>query len=376
MTGLLGRLTAANESKRVHAAEVDRRSRSRRSPVDVPRPDRLDPFLADIELRTAYRSLVDGDFARLERFLDISAKSWMFGPIITGDIVGLEPVVFERWVEFTGSPRSRVFSAQVLIRDAFAARRRDLDRAGDGAVVAGARPVGVGGGQDGPDAMVDGFLSEVDERFVTRLSAAEEILYETIGERPAMADAWIALLVSGRGLQVDLEELRERFENAHSRAPFRPDACRQYLQGLTKKWGGSSVATFDCARWIEDETPDGSPAREALPMAHIEKGLLEQGAAGLATYLVQPDVVAELATGLLRFLQAIPSPAPTEALGVLNAYALALTVDSRATARLMIETLARIDNRPTEWPWSIYADDVADVFSEIQADQLRFASRY
>lgn len=333
---------------------IDRLSakRSPKSAVEVPRLDRLDPFLADTELRTAYRSLVDGDWKRLERFLDVSPKAWMFGSIATSEVVGLETVTFERWVEFDQSPRSRAFYAAVQVRDAFAARSQAIA------------------------TKSNGHRQAEDEKFVGRLTAAEEILYEVVTDRPAMADPWVTLLISGRGLQADLEEVRERFENAHSRAPFRPDACRQYLQSLTKKWNGSNVATFDFARWLEAEAPDGSPAREALPMAHIEKGLLEEGRANLATYLMQPEVVAELATGLLNFLQATSSPAPTEALGVLNAYALAISADGQSTARLVTETFARIDNRPTEFPWSIYADDVTDVFSEIQADQLRFASRY
>ncbi|MGH1494030.1 MAG: hypothetical protein ACRBK7_32340 [Acidimicrobiales bacterium] len=308
--------------------------------------------MGDTDLRAAYRALVDGDWKRLERFLDVSTKGWMFGPIVTSNIVGLEPVTFERWVEFKQSPRSRAFYAAIQIRDAFAARNKAV----------------------ASDA--NGHLEAEEKKFVAKLTAVEEILYEVVTDRPAMADPWVSLLVSGRGLGVELESLRERYENAHSRAPFRPDACQQYLQGLTKKWNGSNIATFDFARWIEKEAPASSPARSVLPIAHIEKGLLEQGRTNLATYLMQPDVVAELATGLLGFLQAIPTPAPTEALGVLNAYALAISADGESTARLVKETFARIDNRPTEFPWSIYDDDINDVFSEIQADQLRFASRY
>lgn len=352
-------------------------------PTELPRPDRFDPFLADRELRAAYRVMVDGDWRRLERFLEVSPKGWLFGSIITGDVVGMETVVFERWVDFKQSPRSRVFLANALIRDAFAAY--DLHRMYHEIGTDG-RPSGNGSAalvddgtlddvHDPAEPTIDGFLSEADDQFVTRLSAAEELLYEVISERPAMTDPWVGLLISGRGLQVDLDELRERFENAHSRDPFRADACRQYLQGLTKKWGGSNVASFDLARWLQEATPAASPAREALPMAHVERGILQYGSSGLGTYLAQPEVMAELSNGLLAFLQASPSETPAEALGVLNAYTLALHVGTPTAADLMVETLARIANRPTEWPWSLFSDDVAAVFAEIQADQLRAASR-
>ncbi|MEM7273203.1 MAG: hypothetical protein AAF547_09010 [Actinomycetota bacterium] len=336
--GLLQRLSGDNAEK---------------TALDERRADRLDPFLYDAELRNAYRFLVDGDWRRLERFLEESHLAWMFGDIILSDLVDLETVTFERWVDFKQTPRSRTYYASVQIRDAFRER----------AAIAA--------------ASTDGTIPRHEhQRFINRLNAAEEILYEVVTDRPALADPWVQLLVSGRGLQVHLEELRERFENAHSRGPFRPDATRQYLMSLTKKWGGSNTATFDFARWIEEESDDASPAREALPIAHIERGVLEHGLTDLATYLMQPDVVAELANGLLRFLQATPNPAPTEALGVLNAYALAITPEGESTARLAIETFARIDNRPTLYPWTAYSDDVSEVFTAIQAEQLRFANRF
>ena len=360
--------------------DPERSGSGRRPPVELRRPDRVDPFLVDRELRAAYRVLVDGDWRRLERFLEVSPKNWLFASIITGDVVGMETVVFERWVEFKRSPRSRVFLASALIRDAFDEYRRHDGIGANGAITSRGLSdddaPGADNVHDPSQPTIDGFLSETDDRFVNQLSAAEELLYEVISERPALADPWVALLISGRGLQVDLDELRERFENAHSRSPFRPDACRQYLQGLTKKWGGSNVASFDLARWLEKSTPAGSPAREALPMAHVERGLLQYGTTELSTYLSQPEVVAELSNGLLEFLQTIGTPAPTLSLGVLNAYALAIEVVNPTTAGLATETLARIDNRPTEWPWSVFADDIGSVFAEVQATKLRAASGY
>ena len=173
--GLLSRLSAENQSngETMNGSAADGQ-RPRRSTIDLSRPDRFDPFLADVELRSAYRAQVDGDITPLERFLEMSSKSWMFGPIITGDIVGLEPVAFERWVDFKCSPRSRVLYAQIQIRDAFAARRRDLDLRADGLVV----PAGGQQGEDegGMPLAVDGLLRQADELFVTRLSAAEEIV--------------------------------------------------------------------------------------------------------------------------------------------------------------------------------------------------------
>ncbi len=322
------------------------------TPVERPRVDRLDPFLGDRDLRTAYRALADGDWRRLEKFLDNSPNAWMFRSIATGETVGLELVTFERWAEFRGSPKSRVYLASARMRDAFTTRAAAMATNG-------------------------GLLSDDEHlEFTGRLKEAEGLLREVVADRPAMAEPWIGLMISARGLGADLDEIRERYENAHSRAPFRPDGCKEYIESLTKKWGGSTIATFDFARWLEAEAQPSSPAREALPMAHIEKARYDNGLEEIADHLTKPEVVEELAEGLHNFLQAIPTQAPTESLGALNAYALALSVNDDLTARLVTETFARIDNRPTEYPWSIYAEDINHVFSEIQADQLRLASRF
>ena len=338
---------------------------SDKGPVLTIRTDRFDPFLGDAELRNAYRNLMDGDWRRLEAFLDSSPKAWMYSSAIISPIVGIEPITFARWAEVAGSPRARSFQAAVSIRDAFEARATYETKAADPSALEYAERLRL---QDEGEAVV----AEYQET----LKDAERELYDVVRERPSLSDPWVFLLISGRGLGVRLEELRQRFDNAHSRQPFRPDACREYLEGLTDKWGGSQDATFDFARWVEQEAPPDSAARLSLPVAHIEQGLLEAGGANLAPYLNEEAVLAELVTALESFLRATPSPAPTEALYALNAYALAVSADSPNTSYMMTEVFDRIGNRPTTYPWSLYKEQISDVFNEIEADQRRFASRY
>lgn len=330
-----------------------------------PRLDRFDPFLADVELRNAYRYLVDGDWRRLENFLDSSPKEWMFSSAITGPIVGIETITFNRWVEATNSARARCLHAGALIRDAYETRAAVEARI--------ANPVF-------HTQLGDIELGRSAERAATdhqeSLKEAERLLYDVIRDRPSLSDPWVLLLISGRGLGVRLEELRQRFDNAHSRNPFRPDACREYVEGLTEKWGGSQDATFDFARWVEQEAPPDSPARLSLPVAHLEQGLLDGQGANLAAYLNEEVVVGELAGALESFLRATRSPAPTEALPALNAYALAVSADSPVTAHLMAEVFTRIADRPTAYPWSLYKENIPEVFCEIRDDQLRFSARY
>lgn len=330
-----------------------------------PRLDRFDPFLADVELRNAYRYLVDGDWRRLENFLDSSPKYWLYTSAITGSIVGIETITFVRWVETANSPRARCCHAGALIRDAYEARAAVETLVATPAFHA--RYGDIEAARRAEEAAADHQES---------LKLAERLLYDVIRDRPSLSDPWVFLLISGRGLGVRLEELRQRFDNAHSRNPFRPDACREYVEGLTEKWGGSQEATFDFARWVEQEAPPDSPARVSLPVAHLEQGLLGGNGSNLATYLNEESVVGELAGALESFLWATASPAPTEALPVLNAYALAVSADSPGTAHLMFEVFERIGDRPTAYPWSLYKENIPEVFSEIRDDQLRFSARY
>jgi hypothetical protein len=330
-----------------------------RTTLDLTRVDLPDPFLGDPELRGAYRALTSGDWSALERFLSDSSRAWMLRPILSGDVVDLEAVTVDRWVEHGGSHRAKVFKASIVVRDALRAWFATVRPEGEGAVE--------------PDG---GLMVEAEERFLSQIESAEDLLYEVVAGRPTLADPWEMLLVTGRCRGLSLETLRDRFDGAHTRSTFHPGACREYLQSLSKKWGGSTTASLDFARWIEAEAPPLSPTREALPTVHIERGIFEFGIDDLAEYLHQPDVVRELSDGLTRLLDGLPGRAPTELLPALNAYVLALTVDSPETAQLMGDALERVGDRFTEWPWSLYGDDVAAVFHQIRTEQMRFAGRY
>ncbi len=332
---------------------------SQPGPTSGRRLDYFDPFMGDERMRRAYRNLVEGDWRSLEKYLDTSPVSWMFASAVTGETVGVETITFERWVDYSNSPRARTLLAAANIRDAYSRRRRF-----EQAVAASSEPP--------PRSDVDGTIAV----FEKALQDAENQLFAIIGSNVTYPDPWVFLLQTGRGLAVDLEELRQRFDNAHSRVPFRPDACREYLECLTDKWGGSLEASMDFARWVEDQAPPDAPARAALPIAHIECGLAQGGGAALAEYLNNDEVVVDLIPALSSFLRATGSTARTEELPVLNTYALALSADSPETASLLTEVFERIDDRPTEYPWNLYQEQVPEVFREIRNDQLRFASRY
>lgn len=325
------------------------RRRRRKRPV----PTRFDPFVDDPDLRYAYSSLVGGAWEELEYALDSYPDAWLMSSILTSDDAAVETITFERYHAARRSARSLAMLGGAQVRDAWdlvTDLDQGIDRAG---------------------------LALVDGRFRAQLATAERTLHEAVRLGPASADPWVHLLSSGRGLGLDLNELRTRFENAHSRVPFRPDACRQYVLGLSSRGGGADTAMFDFVRWLELEAPAGSPARMALPMAHLEYGLGDRSGSSLTEHLSRPETVAELAPALASFLHATPTEASPAELLVLNAYALAITISGTETARLARECLRRIDNRPTSYPWSLYRDEeITAVFAEVQRSQLRAIERY
>jgi hypothetical protein len=317
-------------------------------------PAHFDPFYDDPQLREVYHLLMGGRWADVDAALDsFQAEAWFIEGILVDEATAVETVVFERFQQARPSPRTLSLLGGAQVRDAWLL----LDR------------IGVGAGTEQLDA--------IDARFQSDLVVAERTLHEAARLGPALADPWVHLLDSGRGLDATLGELRTRFDNAHSRWPFRPDACRQYLLGLSTRGGGADPAMFDFARWLELEAPLESPAHIALPMAHLEHGLGDDCNLSLTEYLTTDETVEELAPALDRFLRATPRlAAPTE-LPVLNAFGLAMTVTGAGTARLVHECFQRIDNRPTPYPWSLYVDErLVDVFTEIQRTQLRSAARY
>lgn len=313
-----------------------------------PVPSHFDPFLGDDRLRHAYQLLLSAAWDELTQ--ELEGDSWLLQSILTSDDAAVETIVFERLAQARPSGRTLALLGGALVRDA---------------------EIYLGGGRL-PLAQP----SPARRAAEALLEEAEETLAQAVRLRPALADPWVHLLASGRLLGLDLPELRARFENAHSRTPFRPDACRQYLLGLSARHGGSDDAMFSLARWICAEAPADSPARLVLPMAHLERGL-GPGQTSLTEHLTLPDTIEELTPALAAFLAATPPEAAPAELLVLNAYGLAMTVESGRSAGLVQECFRRIDNRPTSYPWSLYHNEqITEVFAEVQRTQLRSVGRF
>jgi hypothetical protein len=321
-------------------------------------PSRFDPFLGDTELRHPYQLLLSAAWDEFNQRLEGDPDSWLLESILANDDAAVETIVFRRLCDARPAARAFALLGGAIARDAhnLLLSLRSNPRL--------------------PYRVTDLPPSAEHNEAEILLGEAEEALHQAVRLRPALAAPWVHLLASGRLLGFDLPELRTRFENSHSRLPFRPDACCQYLLGLSARGGGSDDAMFNFARWVTNESPADSPARIVLPMAHLQYGL-GPAASSLTDHLAAAATVEELAPALDAYLQATSPEASSRALGTLNVFALALTVSDPATARLMQECYRRIDNRPTAYPWTLYEDEVIPaVFAEVQRTQLRSVSRF
>ncbi|MGF1598638.1 MAG: hypothetical protein ACFCVK_17210 [Acidimicrobiales bacterium] len=307
----------------------------------------FDPFRGDDDLRRAHRALHRGEWDTVVDLVRPDRLGWILQETLTSEEAAVETVVFERLTARCDAAEAVSLLGGALVRDGWVLLAASVDD---------------------PGAL---------DAAVARLEEAEATLRRAVLMRPALADPWVHLLSSGRALGLNLEELRGRFENLHSRVPFRPDGCRQYVLGLSARAGGVDSAMFDFARWLVREAPPGSPARVALPMAHLEHGLGPECQVSLTEHLTIPETVAELVTACDAFLARSPRRAGPEQLLTLNTFALALTVDDHETARLVTEVYARIDGRATAYPWTLYQDeDIMAVFHEVRETQLDNAVRH
>lgn len=315
-----------------------------------PEPARFDPFLHDAGLRRPYQLLFSGAWEELDHAFETDPGSWMATSILVSD-AAIETDVFQFYVDAGPSPYALSLLGGAQLRDI---------------------PAVAGNGAGHPQR-------QTREQVMKQVLAAERPLHAAIRLDPLLADPWVHLVTSGRRLRVNLRELRERFENASSRAPFRQDACREYLLGLNGRGGKGNEAMFDFVRWLLDVAPAGSGATLALPMAHLEHGLRGPTGISLDDHLALPATIAQVTEALAHYLEFAPSPIGPAELATLNAFALATTVHDRSSALLVQDCYARIDNRPTSYPWSsLPAGDanVPAVFCRHQRLQLEAASRF
>jgi len=306
-----------------------------------------DALFGDQDLRKARDRLVAGDIAFFDPFLDSRPDEWFVHRLFSGERTGIPIGVLERWAQERPSGRSLSWLGSAQIQAAWAIRGTSL--AAD-------------------------VKEEAWEGFHGGLRKAEATLRHATQVAPDLADPWVGLLTTSRGLSMGQEELENRFEEVHKRSPFRPDACDVMLQGLCAKWGGSDERMFEFARWVEANAPVGSASAVHLPNAHYEYSFNQDEEQ--ATYYRSEPVVAELSAAAARFLNATHSPAPPVLLPALNMYLRTLIPVGPESARIIEACIERIADRPTSTPWHRSNRSIGECYQEIRDHRLRQAKEF
>jgi hypothetical protein len=194
--------------------------------------------------------------------------------------------------------------------------------------------------------------------FFDGLRAAEQDLQRAV-QLDDDGVGWSTLLVSGRGLQLTLDELRARYARATTTAPGLAFAADQLLQSLCTKWFGSADDSFAFAREIAASAPDGDPRHRLIAMAHVEHGIAIDDQVGRDAYRLDPDAQREVLAAAERCVFADGFGDGVQERRTLNWCAMALGYfRSFDEARPLLE---RIGASPTVEPWAYFADGAAGV---------------
>jgi hypothetical protein len=211
-----------------------------------------------------------------------------------------------------------------------------------------------------------GHADQVDPRawdvFFGRLNAAERDLLEAARMGPEDPVPWCNLLISGRGLQISLEELCLRFEQATARERWLPYAHDQMLQGLCAKWFGTSDMMFHFARDTTEEAPEGASVHKVVALAHIEEWLYTGHPHG---YFTDPTTTDEINAAADRSVFSPAFGGEKQSVHARHVFAMAfhLTGD-RDRARTLF---AQLGDVVAEFPW-YYLGDPVEAFKKARAD--------
>lgn len=129
--------------------------------------------------------------------------------------------------------------------------------------------------------------------FFAILRQAEQILIDAAARNPADVSVWVARLITARGLQLGLSEVRRRYDRLAAHDPHHLPGQETMLQSLCPKWGGDWE---DLRRFVREcmlAAPEGSHNAVLVVQGHLERWLeLDPGAD--QRYLTSADVKAEI----------------------------------------------------------------------------------
>ncbi len=311
------------------------------------RPSGFDPTLGDPEIQQAFERFEAGDWAELEQLLERRSDEWVISTLLHAPHHDVSIDRFEAWAGEAETARAIAHLGRAHLRHS-------------------AAPRPLADGEDREQAALERYAA---------LKDAEALICEAIELDPELSEPWVGLMATAQGLRLPPTELHERFVQAHSRTPFRPDACQLMLKSMCERSGGSHDEMFEFARWLKREAPVEAPCQGLLALAHIEYAFADDGT-DESEYLQQAEVATELKSLARAYLLATPDgPAATEHLQTVNLFLLAIEPTDGLAGAILRETIGRIDDRPTPLPWSYYEDGIAESFERIRAKRAKAANK-
>ncbi|WP_239079940.1 hypothetical protein [Paractinoplanes brasiliensis] len=191
------------------------------------------------------------------------------------------------------------------------------------------------------------------------LCRAEAVLIDAVARSPRDPALWTARLMTARGLELGLAEVRRRYDKVAALDPHHLPAQWQLLQSLCPKWSGSWELLHPFAREAMLAAPPGSVQGSLVAEAHIEHWFdLPQGSD--TAYLNSPAVRQELREAAERSVLHPDFGRVHGWVVAVSAFAFvfSLTGDRRHAARLF--TL--LGDFAAEHPWHYLPGDPAEHF--------------
>jgi hypothetical protein len=134
------------------------------------------------------------------------------------------------------------------------------------------------------------------------LQRAERMLADATAVDPTNAAAWTERITAARGLGLDLDEARRRYERAAEYCDVPYTAQSQLLQNLCPKWYGSTDEVHAFARECLQVAKPGTLGGAIVANAHVEHAFSTTHGGDIGRYLAQSHVRDELAAAAAQTL--------------------------------------------------------------------------
>lgn len=189
------------------------------------------------------------------------------------------------------------------------------------------------------------------------LAEAEQVLIDAAARDPAEPSVWVNRLISARGLELGLSEVRRRYDRLAELDPHHLPGQTQLLQSLCPKWSGSWPQLHGFARQSMLASPPGSLNAVLVVEGHIEHWL-DLDAGEDLRYLQSAEVREEIYEAAHR---SVWHPAFRRTFGwvaVQNSFAMVFSLlgDEPAAA----SQFAALGQFGTEHPWGYLGDPVGE----------------